>query len=85
MIWRCYTTAEITCCFKNELLICGELRSPDDEGKKDKITVNSAIATMLPIKNFANHSSLTSWLEFRLGEDIIILVFVVKELIEGGV
>ncbi|PZV17403.1 MAG: hypothetical protein DCF20_06085 [Pseudanabaena sp.] len=60
--------------FINEVLICGELRNPDGEGRKDSATVNSAIATILPMKNFANHNSLTSklWLGLRFGEDIVI-------------
>jgi hypothetical protein len=62
------------CDSASEVLIGCELRNPDGEGRKDSTTVRSAIEIMLPIKNFANQSSLTSGLGFRLGEDIVILL-----------
>jgi hypothetical protein len=52
--------------FINEVLSCGELRKPDGEGRKDRITVSKAIETMLPIKNLANHNSLESGFGFKL-------------------
>ena len=64
----------------NEDLICGELRKPDGEGRKDRNTVRKAIETMLPIKNLANHNSLESGFGFKLGEDIII--FLLEMLLE---
>jgi hypothetical protein len=59
-----------------EALIGWELRNPDGEGRKDSTTVKRAIEIMLPIKNFANQSSLTSGLGFRLGEGMVILLAV---------
>ncbi|GBO54442.1 hypothetical protein APA_2390 [Pseudanabaena sp. lw0831] len=50
----------------NEDLICGELRKPDGEGRKDRSTVRKAIETMLPIKNLANHNSPESGFGFKL-------------------
>ena len=60
----------------SDVLIGGELRDPDGEGRKDRSTVRQAIDTMLPIKNLANHSSLTSGLGFKLGEGIMIFFLV---------